>query len=91
MVTEETATSVKASPAGGVSVRHAHTVAITMAASLELGVGAIVPAQRQPLTGWHSVDSVTSSLTGMASVRARDGFPVDDGSAQSGWRGRLPA
>ncbi|BAS80479.1 Os02g0702351 [Oryza sativa Japonica Group] len=30
----------------------------------------MVPAQRQTLTGWHSADSVTSSLTGTASVWA---------------------
>uniref|UniRef100_A0A0E0QMQ4 Uncharacterized protein n=1 Tax=Oryza rufipogon TaxID=4529 RepID=A0A0E0QMQ4_ORYRU len=50
MVTEETVTSVKASPAGGVSVRRPHTVAITVAASLEPGFGAKVSAQWQPLT-----------------------------------------
>lgn len=50
-VTEETATSVKASPAGGVPVRRPHTIAITTAASLGLGVGAMMPAQWQALTG----------------------------------------
>uniref|UniRef100_A0A0D9Y7H5 Uncharacterized protein n=1 Tax=Oryza glumipatula TaxID=40148 RepID=A0A0D9Y7H5_9ORYZ len=69
-VTEETATSVKASPASGVSVRRPHTIAITTAASLGLGVGAMMPAQWQALTGWHSVDSATGGLMGTASVWA---------------------
>uniref|UniRef100_A0A0E0CA63 Uncharacterized protein n=1 Tax=Oryza meridionalis TaxID=40149 RepID=A0A0E0CA63_9ORYZ len=58
-VTEETATSVKASPAGVVSVRRPHTIAITTAASLGISVGAMMPAQWKALTGWHSVDSAT--------------------------------
>lgn len=93
-VTEETATSVKASPAGGVSVRRPHTIAITTAASLGLGVGAMMPAQRRALMGWHSVDSATSSLieqraSGRRRYGGRDDLLVDDGSDPSGWHGRL--
>uniref|UniRef100_A0A0D3FJZ3 Uncharacterized protein n=1 Tax=Oryza barthii TaxID=65489 RepID=A0A0D3FJZ3_9ORYZ len=55
---------------GGVSVRRPHTIAITTAASLGLGIGAMMPAQRQALTGWHSVDSATGGLMGTASVWA---------------------